>query len=219
MREHSGLRAMANLGTALMRLSAVPGRMGAWIIFVLVLVVLFAVVGAQLSWSQVASWGTSVPLFGSHLSMTGVGELQWHLFALAVMLAGAYTMQQDQHIRVDVVSAHLSIRARAGIDLIGDVFLLLPFFGLLLWFSLDFVAMSHRFAEQSNSGGLLDRYLIKSVLPLGCGLILLCAVGRIVRNAAFVLAPALQQEFMQRDAQNLPTAPAAPVSVVAKENV
>lgn len=219
MREHSGLRAMANLGVALMKLSAVPGRMGAWIIFALVLVVLFAVVGAQMSWSQVASWDTAIPLLGTHLSMTGVGELQWHLFALVVMLSGAYTMQQDQHIRVDVVSAALSMRARAGIDLVGDLLLLLPFFGLLLWFSLDFVAMSHRFAEQSNSGGLVDRYLVKSVLPLGCALLVLCGVGRVLRNAAFVLAPALQQEFLQRAAQEKAAAGSQPASAADKESV
>jgi len=52
--------------------------------------------------------------------------------------------------------------------------------------------MSHRFAEQSNSGGLVDRYLVKSVLPLGCGLMLLCAIGRLLRNIACCVDPALQ---------------------------
>lgn len=195
MRKHSRLRTIAVFGTALMRFSAVPGRLGAWSIFLLVLVVLFSVLGAQLSWSELLHWGPSIPLFGTHLSTTGVGELQWHLFALLVMLAGAYAMQQDAHIRVDVLSARFSPRVRTAMDLAGDVLLLLPFFGLLFWFSLDFVAMAYSFAEQSNSGGLVDRYLVKSVLPIGCGLLLLCALGRILRNLAFVLAPALQLEF------------------------
>ncbi len=201
MRKHSSLRTMAALGTALMRCSAVPGRLGAWIILVLVLVVLFAILGAQMSWSELWRWEASVPLFGTHLNTTSVGELQWHLFALLVMLAGAYTLQQEQHIRVDVLSSRLSPRLRLVVDLCGDLFLLLPFFGLLFWFSLDLVAMAYRFAEQSNSGGLIDRYLVKSVLPLGCGLLLLCAVGRILRNLAFVLAPALQLEFLPDTAQ------------------
>lgn len=194
MRKHSGLRTMAALGTALMRYSAVPGRLGAWIIFVLVLVVLFAVLGAQMSWSELGSWETALPLFGTHLNTTGVGELQWHLFALMVMLAGAYTMQQEQHIRVDVLSSRMSQRMRLAVDLCGDLLLLLPFFALLLWFSLDSVARAYQFAEQSNSGGLVDRYLIKAVLPLGSGLLLLCALGRILRNLAFFLAPTLQLE-------------------------
>lgn len=194
MRKHSGLRTMAALGTALMRYSAVPGRLGAWIIFVLVLVVLFAVLGAQMSWSELGRWETALPLFGTHLNTTGVGELQWHLFALMVMLAGAYTMQQEQHIRVDVLSSRMSQRMRLAVDLCGDLLLLLPFFALLLWFSLDSVARAYQFAEQSNSGGLVDRYLIKAVLPLGSGLLLLCALGRILRNLAFFLAPTLQLE-------------------------
>lgn len=195
MRKHSGLRTIAAFGTALMQFSAVPGRAGAWSIFLLVLVVLFSVLGAQMSWGELLRWETSVPLFGTRLNATGVGELQWHLFALLVMVAGAYTMQQDQHIRVDVLSSRFPPRVRTALDLCGDLFLLLPFFGLLFWFSLDFVTMAYNFGEQSNSGGLIDRYLVKAVLPLGCALVVLCGLGRILRNTAFLIEPALQQEF------------------------
>lgn len=194
MRKRSGLRTVAAFGTGLMKISAVPGRYGAWIIFVLTLVVLFSVTGAQLGWSHLASWGTSVPLFGDHLNMTGIAELQWHFFALLVMLAGAYAMYEDQHIRVDVLSARFSPRLRTLIDIGGDLLLLIPFFALLLWFSIDFVAMSYNFAEQSNSGGLVDRYLVKAVLPLGSALILLGALGRVVRNVAYLIDPTLQRE-------------------------
>lgn len=192
MRAHSGLRTIAAWGEALMKVSAWPGRCGAWIVLILTLVVLFSVTAAQLGWSHLASWGTPVPLFGDHLNMTGVAELQWHLFALLVMLAGVYTMREDQHIRVDVLSARFSPRTRALIDLCGDLLLLMPFFGLLLWYSIDFVAMSYRFAEQSNSGGLVDRYLVKAVLPIGSALILLCALGRVLRNLAWCIDPTLQ---------------------------
>lgn len=192
MPERTRLRALAATGQGLMDISALPGRWGAWIILILTLVVLFSVTAAQLGWSHLASWGTPVPLFGDHLNMTGVAELQWHLFALVVMLAGVYAMREDQHIRVDVLSARLSPRMRTGIDLCGDLLLLMPFFGLLLWYSIDFVAMSWRVAEQSNSGGLVDRYLVKAVLPLGSALILLCACGRVLRNIAWLIDPGLQ---------------------------
>lgn len=184
MRKYFSLRAMAAFGRALMKISALPGRLGAWIVFLLVLVVLFSVLGAQMGWSYLGSWSLQLPLLGKQLSMVSVAEFQWHLFALLVMLSGAYAMKEEQHIRVDVASSHLSAWMRKLIDLCGDLFLLLPFFGLLFWFSLDFVAMAYRFGEQSNSGGLVDRYLVKSVLPLGSGLILLCGLGRAIRNSA-----------------------------------
>lgn len=197
-KKHSGLRTIATLGSVLMRVSALPGRFGAWSIFVLVLVVLFSVVAAQLSWSELLTWSTSVPLLGTRLNTTGVGELQWHLFALLVMLAGAYAMQQDQHIRVDVLSSRFSPRMRTTMDLCGDLFLLLPFFGCLFWFSLDFVARAYNFGEQSNNGGLIDRYLVKSMLTVGCVLMLLCAIGRILRNVAFLIAPSLELELQNQ---------------------
>ncbi|MCQ9617917.1 TRAP transporter small permease subunit [Paenalcaligenes niemegkensis] len=191
MRQRSSARALATFGEGLMKISALPGQYGAWIILTLTLVVVFTIIGAQLGWSHLLSWETSIPLFGDRLNMTGVAELQWHLFALLIMLAGAYTMSVDQHIRVDVVAARFSARTKLLVDIVGDVFLLVPFFGLLLWFSIDFVSMSYGFAEQSNSGGLIDRYLVKAVLPLGSLLMLLCAVGRALRNVAWLMDPGI----------------------------
>lgn len=194
MRQRSTARALADFGEALMRISALPGRYGAWIILVLTIVVIFSIVGAQLGWSHLFKWGFMIPLFGDHLNMTGVSELQWHLFALLIMLAGAYTMSMDQHIRVDVAASRFSARTKAVIDICGDLLLLMPFFGLLLWFSIDFVGMSYGFAEQSNSGGLVDRYLVKAVLPLGSALILVCAAGRVLRNVAWLIEPGIRAE-------------------------
>ena len=46
-------------------------------------------------------------------------ELQWYLFGAAFMLAAAYTLQRNEHIRIDIVSARLPKAARNIIDLIG----------------------------------------------------------------------------------------------------
>ncbi|PZN50650.1 MAG: C4-dicarboxylate ABC transporter, partial [Proteobacteria bacterium] len=44
-------------------------------------------------------------------------ELQWYLFGAAFLLAAAYTLKQNEHIRVDLVYGHLSRRAQHWIDL------------------------------------------------------------------------------------------------------
>lgn len=198
MRKRSNARALAAFGEALMKISALPGLFGAWLLLALTLIVVLSVIGAQLGWSHLLSWNFSIPLFGDHLNMTGVAELQWHIFALVIMLAGSYTMSVDQHIRVDVVAMRFSNRTKIVIDLVGDIFLLLPFFGLLLWYSIDLVTMSYGFGEKSNSGGLIDRYLVKAVLPLGSALMLLCATGRIIRNIAWLLEPPQHPEVEAR---------------------
>lgn len=180
--------AMTRWGDALLAACALPGRYGSALIFLLVFVVLAAVIGAQYGLSDLASWTTRLPLFGNHLNMTSIGELQWHIFSLLVMLSGAYAVKEDRHVRVDVWSVRFSNRTRLIIDILGDAFLLIPFFALLAWYSWAFMMMAYGFGEQSNAGGLVDRYLVKAVLPIGSVLMLGAGVGRVLRNIGLLMS-------------------------------
>src|SRR5690606_7109279 len=136
--------------------SAKPGYFSAWLVPVLVIVAALSVTAAQFGLNVLFTWETPIPLFGQRLSMAGLAELQWHLLSLLIMLAGAYALKEDRHIRVDIFSARFSERTRKVIDIAGDLILLIPFFALLLWFSVSSVQTAFQFAEQSNSGGLVD---------------------------------------------------------------
>jgi hypothetical protein len=46
-------------------------------------------------------------------------ELQWYLFGAAFLLAAAYTLKQNEHIRIDIVYGLWSRRVQHWIDLIG----------------------------------------------------------------------------------------------------
>lgn len=185
-RSHPGV--ITRWGDALLEACALPGRYASALIFILIFVVLVTVVGAQFGLSDLGKWETRIPLLGTHLSMTSLGELQWHLFSLLIMLSGAYALKEDRHVRVDVLSARFSDRTRCYIDIFGDLFLLLPFFALLAWYSLSFAQTAYQFGEQSNAGGLVDRYLVKAVLPIGSVLMLGAGVGRIMRNLGLLLS-------------------------------
>lgn len=180
---------MIRLGNALMNISALPGYYSAWLVPILGIIAVVGVLGAQQEINVLMTWDTRIPLLGERLSMTGLAELQWHILSLLVMLAGAYALREDSHIRVDLFSARFSARTQRLIDLIGDLFLLLPFFALLMWFSFKAAQNAFNFGEQSNSGGLIDRYLVKAVLPIGCGLLLLAGLGRSLRNLGLLLCP------------------------------
>jgi TRAP-type mannitol/chloroaromatic compound transport system permease small subunit len=54
-------------------------------------------------------------------------EAQWYLFGAAFMLAAAYTLSQNEHIRIDVVYGKFSRRVQHWIDLFGHVVFLMPF--------------------------------------------------------------------------------------------
>jgi TRAP-type mannitol/chloroaromatic compound transport system permease small subunit len=109
-------------------------------------------------------------------------EIQWHLYSTGFLLGLGYTLKADAHIRVDVLHARLSLRARAWIELYGILLLLLPFIVLVLVFSVPFVASSWQLSEISVSpGGLPMRWVIKAMLPAGFVLLLIAALSRLSR--------------------------------------
>lgn len=110
------------------------------------------------------------------------------MHAAVFMLAAAYTLAREDHVRVDVFYREMSPRARAGVDLVGTLVLLLPFCAFLAWTSWDYVAASWRVAEGSReSGGLPALYLLKSVLVATPVLLALQGVALAARSTAVLL--------------------------------
>ena len=60
-------------------------------------------------------------------------ELQWYLYGAAFMMAAAYTLKQNEHIRIDILYGMWSRKTQHRIDLFGHVFFLLPFVTLMVW--------------------------------------------------------------------------------------
>ena len=114
-------------------------------------------------------------------------EVQWHLYSAAFLLAFAYTYVDDAHVRVDVVYAALPERKRAWIDLFGCLFLLLPFAGFLLYFSVPYFFESLALNERSDMpSGLPARYVIKGILCIGLLLLCLQGVSVAIQKALFL---------------------------------
>ena len=117
-------------------------------------------------------------------------ELQWHINALAFMLAIAYAYRVDAHIRIDLVSTKLRPRLQVWIEFYGTLLLLLPFIAVVVWFGWPFVAHSFAVSEISPSpGGLPFRWLLKAVLPIAFVLLLVAVASRLSRMWAFLTAP------------------------------
>ncbi|WGF88065.1 TRAP transporter small permease subunit [Marinivivus vitaminiproducens] len=174
-------------GRALLAWCAFPGRVAAWLVLAITAAVLVAVTGNAMRAGTLLAWNTDLPLLGTQLTMTGLFDLQWHLFAVLVILAGPFALAEDRHVRVDLVADRLSERGRAIVDLIGDLLLLLPFSALIVWLSLPFVGFAFKSGEGSDYGGLVDRYLIKAIIPVGFALLFGSALGRILVNVARLL--------------------------------
>ena len=111
-------------------------------------------------------------------------ELQWYLFAVVVMLGASYTLQKNEHVRVDVFYMQLSPKMQAWVDIIGGVLFLLPACAVIGYYSWPFFHESwFRNEISTNAGGLL-RWPVKFLIPLGFFLLFLQGLSEIIKRIA-----------------------------------
>lgn len=109
-------------------------------------------------------------------------ELQWHLYAVCIMIGISYTLTHDGHIRLDLFYEKFTPTRKNLVDFLGILFLLLPMAAVLFWHSLGFVTDSWRVAERSVAPmGLPYRWIIKSFIPISALLIMVAAVSRMLQ--------------------------------------
>ncbi|MEM9148606.1 MAG: TRAP transporter small permease subunit [Pseudomonadota bacterium] len=111
-----------------------------------------------------------------------------YLHAALFMLGAGFTFLVDGHVRVDIFQARLGPRGQAAIDLFGHLVLLAPMLGLLLWYSWPSVRRAWAILEGPISvGGVPASFLLKSLIPAFCLLLLVQAVARALRDLARLL--------------------------------
>ena len=116
-------------------------------------------------------------------------ELEWHLFALVFLLGGAYALQADQHVRVDVWYARQDERTKAWVNLAGTVLFLIPWCLIVIYTSFRYAENSFLINERSpDPGGLPARYLIKFSITIAFCLLLLQALLIIIKNFRTVMS-------------------------------
>lgn len=105
-----------------------------------------------------------------------------YMHATLFMLGAGFTLLVDRHVRVDVIYARVSDKARRRIDLFGHLFLLMPSMTALLYWSWPSVRNSWRILEGPISvGGIEAVFLLKSLIPAFCILILLQSLALVLR--------------------------------------
>ncbi len=158
------------------------GEVTSWLVLCTLVSVLAAVAGGAMGANVMLSWGVHIPLLGDDLTINDVFDLEWHFFAIMVMAGGTYAYIDNRHVRSDLIYSGLSKRAKKWIDTLGDVFLLLPFAAAMTWLSIGFVTRSFNAAEKSDYGGMIDRFAIKAVIPLGFTILFLVVLARVIRS-------------------------------------
>lgn len=148
-------------------------------------------VGKAVAWLTLAMvLGTVVVLVFRYLFNEGAIALQesvLYLHAMVFMLGAAYTLKDNEHVRVDVFYRKFSPRQQAWVNIIGYLTLLLPVTIFIMVTSWKFVAFSWRILEGSNEpGGLAIVYLLKSLLLVMPALLLAQGLAQTLRLLLFL---------------------------------
>ena len=118
-----------------------------------------------------------------NFSSASLYELEWHFFAAIFLLGSSVTLQNDEHVRVDVFYNRLSKKNKEVINLIGNIFFLVPFSLVIFYTSIPFVTDSFIILESSpDPGGLPFRFIIKSIIPFSFFLLATIGVINITKN-------------------------------------
>ena len=111
-------------------------------------------------------------------------EAQWYLFGAAFMLASAWTLLENEHIRIDVIYGRWSRRVQHWIDLLGTVLFLMPFTTVMLWLTWPALIGSIRSGEISMNAGGLPLWPARAVLVVGFGMLFAQGLSEIVKKIA-----------------------------------
>lgn len=105
------------------------------------------------------------------------------MHAAVFMLAAAYTLAREEHVRVDIFYRKFSARGRALVDALGALILLIPFAAFILYSSWDYVVTSWEIQESSaEAGGLIYPFpsLLKTLIPAMAFMLVLQALTMLV---------------------------------------
>jgi TRAP-type mannitol/chloroaromatic compound transport system permease small subunit len=113
-------------------------------------------------------------------------ELQWYLFGAAFLLAAAYTLKQNEHIRIDILYGMWPRRVQHWIDLLGHILFLMPFTLLMVFYLIPYVSLSYHSGELSTNAGGLIIWPAKAMLLGGFFLLAWQGVSEIIKKIAII---------------------------------
>ncbi|MEP4189624.1 MAG: TRAP transporter small permease subunit [Sneathiella sp.] len=120
-------------------------------------------------------------VFGISFIFLNEGVL--HLHSALFMLGAGYTFLVNGHVRVDIFYAKMQGWTKARIDVFGHLFFLFPAMIILLFWTWSTVQTSWLIWEGAISvGGIPASFLLKSLIPGFCILILIQGVSCLLRD-------------------------------------
>jgi TRAP-type mannitol/chloroaromatic compound transport system permease small subunit len=111
-------------------------------------------------------------------------ELQWVLFSIVFLLCSAWTLLDNEHIRIDIVNNMLPKQVRNSIDIIGHLFFLMPLCIIMIITGVPFFRRSVEINEQSGNAGGLPQWPAKSLIMIGFAMLLVQGISELIKRIA-----------------------------------
>jgi len=143
-------------------------------------------IGKAFSWCiMVLTFATCYEVFVRYVLNSPTAwafDMSVQMYGALFMMAGAYTLSRNAHVRGDVIHRLLPIKAQAAIDLLLYVIFLMPGVFALVWYGYDFAADSWRYKEASwSSPARVQIYFFKTLIPLAGFFIFIQGTAEILR--------------------------------------
>ena len=120
-------------------------------------------------------------LFG--VSFIWLQETYVWMHAYIFMAGAGFTYLNDAHVRIDIIYRSSSKVYKAIVDLVGNIFLLMPFLYIIWSYSFPFVYKSFQINEVSReAGGLPMLFLLKAAILIFAFLLFIQALSKLINN-------------------------------------
>ena len=133
-------------------------------------------------------------------------NLQIMMYGTLFMMAGAYTLSKNGHVRGDVLYGFFEPRTQAWIDRVLYVVFFLPGVVAMTWAGWEYANESLAIREKTFSATPLPLYPFKFVIPIAAGMLLLQGLVEIVRCLVCIREgawPSREQDVEEVDVDKL----------------
>ncbi len=109
-------------------------------------------------------------------------DMMVQMYGALFLMAGAYTLAQDAHVRGDVLYRLFPVRWQARLDFLLYLLFFFPGMIALFWFGWEIASDSWRYKEVSwNSPARIQIYFFKTLIPAAGLLMMIQGVAELMR--------------------------------------
>lgn len=109
-------------------------------------------------------------------------DMMVQMYGALFLMAGAYALAQDAHVRGDVLYRLFSVKWQARVDFTLYILFFMPGMFALFWYGWEIAADSWRYKEVSwNSPARIQIYFFKTLIPVAGVLLIIQGIAEMMR--------------------------------------